>query len=159
LTQFYGIINKTLGGEIMDNIIFEKVWIDSNPIEDFFQIKMFCSNERISMESAVYTNSKQLKALSEKINKLPQKSFCEVFGNDDDSNIDCVAFDIRCLKTGKVIINVKMKSMVDTETNDKASFVLKTDLAVLDEFSNEFNSINSGNIGTVIELNKNIQDI
>jgi len=47
----------------VDNLIFEKIRIDSNPIEDFFKIRVTDNNDRITMSSEVYAQTYNIKDL------------------------------------------------------------------------------------------------
>ena len=137
----------------MDNLIFEKIWIDSNPFEDLFQIKVTASNERITMFSEVYAQTKSIAGLQKEIENLLLKPFEIVWGNnDDDSDSDCVRFSVTANKRGRATITVFMKTHTFEDKNDTASFAISTDISSLDRFSSELKQIADGEIGVKVQL-------
>lgn len=143
----------------MDNITFKKIWIDSNPAEDFFQLKVTASNSGITMSSNVYAQSRGLIRLQKGTRKILKKPYSITMGNDDDSYIGCVKLSFSSNKRGVVEVSIFMKSRVDNaakdnKANDTASFQVFSDVASLDRFAKNLNQIIKGDIGASVSLHE-----
>ena len=140
----------------MNNLSFEKIWIDSNPIEDFFQIKVIANNDRITMSSEVYAYTDKIKEFQSGVHNILIRPFSIVIGNDDNSNIDCVKFSLKSNKRGLVSILVFMKTCnyenIDERINDTAEFTILADVASLDRFSSGLTQIAEGKVGERVQL-------
>ena len=141
----------------MDNLSFEKIWIDDNPYDSIFQVKISASNDRICMSSNVYMQPLNLLELADGIFNLLDTPFEIEFGNNDDSCLDWVVLNFIADKRGRVRIKTYMKSnagqdLDGTAANDTATFHIDTELASLDEFSRCLSTISVGEIGAMIAL-------
>ncbi len=140
----------------MDNLVFEKIWIDSNPVEDLFQIRVTANNDKVTMSSEVFAQTVDVNDFQSGTHDILNKPFSIVIGNDDNSNIDCVKFCFTSGKTGRVSILIFMKTCnyenPDGRSNDTAQFTIVTDIASLDRFSLELHRIANGEIGERVQL-------
>ena len=136
----------------MDNLIFEKIWIDSNPIEDLFQIKISGINDRITMSSEVYAQTSHMNELKYGAKNILSNPFSVTMGCDGDSWINCVKLSFTSNARGIILISVYMSTWADEDMNDTAHFTLLTDVASLDTFSSKLSQICSGPIGEIVRL-------
>ena len=134
----------------MDNLIFEKIWIDG--FEDLFLIKVSANNDRITMYSEVYAQSFMVSEFQNGAKNILEKSFTIKMGNDDDSEIDCVKLSFVSNKRGVISVSVFMKTYAYENKNDTAHFTIMTDIASLDRFSSELKQIPKGDIGVKVQL-------
>lgn len=136
----------------MDNLIFEKTWIDSNLVEDLFQIKVIANNDGITMSSEVYAQTCHLNSFQNGVKNIHISPFSTVMGNNDDNNLDFVKFKFVSDKRGIVFVSIYMKARANENENNTANFSISTDIASLDRFSLELKKIAEGKIGERAQL-------
>ncbi len=135
----------------MDNIIFEKIWID--PIEDFFELKVMAYNDRITMVAHhVYAVSTDIHKIQSGAKEILKGPFSIDLGYDDDSSVDCVKLSFVPNKLGRVLVLIYMKTDSYEDKKDKANFTIETEISSLDRFASELEKILEGDIGVKVQL-------
>jgi hypothetical protein len=135
------------------NVIFEKIWIDDNPNECFFQIRITANNSKIWMTTDVYSDEFRLHMITDGIKDLLETPFEIAFGDtSEDNDLDGIILRFAAdKKSGHVGINIFMKTHIGNNIQ-RANFDVFTDLASLDEFALSMEKIINGEIGTVVSL-------
>lgn len=129
----------------MDNIIIKKIWADS--VEDFFEIAVTATNDRITMTAQVYAHTRKFIDIKKRAKKILDKPFSYEYTCTDNLELN-----FRVDKRGVVIIKVCMTS--DAEYNDTAKFTVLTDVASLDRFASKLVLLGKGELGTKILLHE-----
>ena len=131
----------------MDNIVFEKIWIDET--EDFFEIKVTARNDRVMMSSSGYATSKMIRELQQGIKDILKRPFSVEFSNSHDSR---VRFSFLPDVRGTVYISIFMKNETNCSTTETATFTVQTEVALLDRFSQKLDRIIEGDVGEIAYL-------
>lgn len=146
-----------------DNIIFEKVWDDSDGffcVGNFFQINVTAYNSFVKVNNFnFYMSSGDAKELSNLINKYIHDIKTSVYEykngavyNDEIMSLEIKQVDVH----GHVIINLKIENLVNGNKNYSELFI-ETELGLLESFGKKLLELVKGGIGYKISLNKELE--
>lgn len=142
----------------MDNIIIEKIWNDSDIVNNqLFEIKLTCINEYININENIYMDNNIAKKISKKIEnyiKMNKQTYYEMNIQKGYAN----GFEIKifpCDIKGHVLIEMKMEITDNSEKIHRATFYIKTELGLLENFGNKLKDIIKLEIGEKIKLYNN----
>ena len=142
----------------MDNIIIEKIWNDSDIVNNsLFEIKLTCINEYININENVYLDNSISKKISDKIEKYiktNKEMYYEINikkGYTDGFSIKILPYD----NTGHILIEMKMEIADNNRKLHYATFYIKTEIGLLENFGRKIKDIINLDIGECIKLNNN----
>ena len=142
----------------MDNIIIEKIWNDSDIVNNsLFEIKLNCINEYININENVYLDNSISKKISDKIEKYiktNKEMYYEINikkGYTDGFSIKILPYD----NTGHILIEMKMEIADNNRKLHYATFYIKTEIGLLENFGRKIKDIINLDIGECIKLNNN----
>jgi hypothetical protein len=142
----------------MNNIIIEKVWNDSDIINnELFEIKLTCINEYISINEKIYMDNNIAKNISKKLEnyiKTNKETYYEM--NMKKGYTSGFAIKIfPCDVTGHILIEMKMEITDNSEKLHYATFYIKTEIGTLEIFNKKLENIIKLEIGEKIKLYNN----
>lgn len=135
-----------------DNITMERIWQD----EDFFEIRIICSNSKVKATTEIYMTDDMLEELHDKMSDiiaLKCNNVVWICGERGEQSSTCLELDISIDKMGHVLIEVFME-INDGGSRDKhnCSFGINTELGLLEEFDRKLVMLRA--IGKKISLSE-----
>jgi len=147
-------IIKTIEGGHMDNIVFERVWEDT----DFFEIEILAQSKLIKASTRTYTTAESINKLASKLTTFLQGAddrFLWENGERGDESTPFVSLEFWYEnKQGHVVIEIYME-LDDGDSYDRHNccFFIKTEIGLLNKFGNSLFSLNEQGLGKRISLN------
>ena len=142
----------------MDNIIIEKIWDDSDIANNqLFEIKLTCINKYINISQNVYFDNSISKNIAKKIEnyiKTNKETHYEINmekGYSTGFAMKIFPYDI----TGHILIEMKMEINDNNEKLHYATFYIKTEIGLLENFGKKIENIIKLEIGENIKLYNN----
>lgn len=140
---------------MMDNIIIEKVYEDS----DLMEMKISVKSEFVSAHQYFYTQELAIKELSDMISEYTKKfNQSYYFKSGEKEGKLTSAFSIEVLPAkmnGNLKIEVDLEIDDNNERKHRCNCYINTDIGALERFGSSLLNLIGANIGTEIELNKN----
>lgn len=140
----------------MDNLIFEKIWID----EGFFEVKItaiskskLSDEEIIKIINNIYISNQEIVNFYEKLSMFLEKKCNEfTWKNFSEPNIYLHLFYNDNL--GHVTVEIYMKLDGEEFVNEKYNcyFPIKTEIGLLDNFANGLKNFNTSDVGYTVKL-------
>ena len=139
----------------MDNIIIKKIWNDSYVIEcnNFFEIKLICINEFITISQNVYMTDEIAKRLAKTIkksinNRTEARFYVSI--NKEESGVLIKVFpaDVH----GHILIEMKMEINDNDKKIHYATFYIETEIGLLDKFASKISQLISLEIDEEVSL-------
>lgn len=142
----------------MNNIIIEKIWNDSDITNNgLFQIKLTCINEYININENFYLDKSISKKISDEIEKYI-KTNKEMYYEVNLKKGCAEGFSIKIFPynlTGHILIEMKMEINDNSEKLHHATFYIKTEIGLLENFGKKIKDISNLYVGESIELCNN----
>lgn len=144
----------------MDNIIFKKIWNDSGEIGSnsnfLFEVKLTCTNENIKVSEIYYMWNDRAKKIANAIKKVIKKQKEQIidFTNKKENPID--GYSLKILPPdvhGHVLIFVEMYTGNDNKKPHYSTFIVETELGLLENFGNKIEKMAELDLDEEIALN------
>ena len=139
----------------MDNIIIEKIWNDSDIVNNqLFEIKLTCINEYINISENIYMDNNIAKNISKKIENFI-KTNRETYYEMNMEKKSTSGFSIKIFphdSTGHILIEMKLEVNDNSDKLHYATFYIKTEISLLENFGKKIKDIIKLKKGEKIKL-------
>ena len=144
----------------MDNIIFKKIWNDSGeigPNRNFlFEVKLTCTNENIMVSENYYMWNDRAKNIAEAIKKVIKNQKEQIVDFTEKKENTITGYSLKISPPdihGHILIFVEMGMGNDTKREHHSTFIVETELGLLEQFGNKIEKMAELGLDEEIALN------
>ena len=144
----------------MDNIIFKKIWNDSGEIDNnsnfLFEVKLTCLNENVMCSEIYYMWNDRAKKIAKVIKEVIKNQKEQIVDFTKKKENTTAGYLLKIAPPdvhGHVLIFVEMGIGNDAKKEHHSTFIVETELGLLEQFGNKVEKMAELNLDEEIKLN------